>query len=563
MSTERHDQNSDEPSHDPGQDAAQPAAADRGGDTAREHPQDRPAHRSRLTVAAVAAAVLLAGGGGAYWAAASGGGGDDAKASQSAPQPLRFDGPGVSASVSGDSASGTSPADSGDTYQLTGTLPGGPSSAPVWKPSGGIDQAAVQHLATVLGVSGPVTTVGGTWRVGGTVDGGGPSLMVGKDAPGSWVYTRFGAPPTMAHPDRTIQQSGGGTMAPSGGSTGSPGSPGNSNGSDSSGDSSSSNSSSSGTTATTGSTPPVSEQAALRSVQPLLAGLGLSGARTDASRTVGSLRTVEADPVLGGLPTHGWATTAQVGADGRITLANGRLSPLGKGATYPVVSAAAALKELNAGAVAHPDGPTSCRLPVPTMTPLAPGTSGNHALPRTVPCLPRNPHPVQVRGASFGLSTQFVNGTQTLVPSWLFDTAQAGVKATSVVAQPAVDPKYITSGGGVTSVPVTPVNPGGPVRTGPGQPADPRAPHPVEATAYQAKGSTLTLVFWGGLCGTYHGSADETATQVKVRVSEEPAKPGKVCPMIEKTLTVQVTLKQPLGSRTVVDATDGQPVRGQ
>ena len=552
MSTERHDQNSDEPSHEPGRDAAQDTAADRGGDAAREHPHDRPARRSRLTVAAVAAAVLVAGGGGAYWASASGGGGDDAKASQSAPQPLRFDGPGVSTSVSGDGGSGTSPADGGDTYRLTGKLPGGPASAPVWKAAGGVDQAAVQHLASVLGVTGPVTTVGGSWRVGGTVDGGGPSLMVGKDAPGSWVYTRFGAPPTMAHPDRSIHSSGAGSVAPSPG-----GAPGG-------GAASSSTSSDEGTTPA-GGTPPVSEQAALRSAGPLLAGLGLSGARTDASQTVGALRTVQADPVLGGLPTHGWATTVQVGADGRITLANGRLAPLAKGADYPAVSAATALKELNARAVVHPDGPASCTAPAPTMTPLAPGTDESGTVRHTVPCVPPGtPHPVQVRGASFGLSTQFVNGTQILVPSWLFDTAQAGVKTTSVVAQPAVvDPKYITYGGGVTSVPVTPVNPGGPVRTGPGQPVDPRAPHPVKATAYQAKGSTLTLVFWGGLCGTYHGSADESASQVRVRVSEEPAKPGKVCPMIEKTMTVQVTLKQPLGSRTVVDATDGQPVRGQ
>jgi hypothetical protein len=551
VSTERHDQNSDEPSAGPGRDPGLPAAADREDDAAREHPQDRPARRSRLTVAAVAAAVLLAGGGGAYWASASGG--DDAKAG-GAPQPLRFDGPGVSTSLSGDNAGATLPADGGGTYQLTGTLPSGPSSAPVWKPAGGVDQAAVQRLATALGVSGPVMTVGGSWRVGGTADNAGPSLLVGKDAPGSWVYTRFGGPPTMAHPDKVTGSSGAGSVAPSGG---------DSAGSTSSGDDASSGSSS---TSITQSAPPVPEQQALRAAAPLLAGLGLSGAHTDASQTVGAVRTVEADPVLGGLPTHGWTTTVQVGADGRISPANGRLSPLAKGDTYPVVPAATALKELNAKAAARPGGPISCRQPTPTMTPLAPGADGGSTLRHTVPCLPRNPHPVQVRGASFGLSVQFVNGTQTLVPSWLFDTAQAGVKATSVVAQPAVDPKYITYGGGVSSVPippVTPVDPGGPVRTGPDQPADPQAPHAVKSTAYRAQGSTLTLVFWGGVCGTYQGSADETATQVRVRITETPAKPGKMCPMIEKSLTVQVTLKQPLGSRTVVDATDGQPVKGQ
>lgn len=546
MSTERHDHTNDEPGHGRGGDPAVPAA-DRGGDPAREHPHDRTGRRSRMTIVAVAAAVLLAGGGGAYWASASGGGGGGA--SQSALQPLRFDGPGVSTAASGDAV----PVGGGDTYQLTGTLPKGPDSAPVYTASGGADEAAVRHLASLLGLSGPVTTMGGSWRVGASADGGGPALLVGKDAPSSWSYTRFGAPPMTARPDGTVETQGSGD-------------PGNAS---SSGSSSSSNSSG----ALTDAPAPVTPQQAMKAAEPLLSGLGLSGAATDASQTIGALRTVDADPVLGGLPTHGWSTTLQVGADGLITSGSGRLTPLAKGDTYPVVTATTALKELNAKAHARPMGATGtdvCRQPVPTMTPLAPGTAGSD-LRRTEPCLPPQQHSVQVRGAVFGLSSQFVDGRQTLVPSWLFDTAQAGVKTSSVVAQPAVDPKYITYGGGVTApggpsgLPVmpVPVNPGGPVRTGPGQPSDPQAPRPVTFSAYQAKGTTLTVTFYGGLCGTYKASADESATQVRVRVTETPAKPGKVCPMIEKALTAQVTLDQPLGTRTVVDATDGQPVRGQ
>ena len=68
-----------------------------------DHPDahERPARRPRLAIAAVAAAVLLAGGGGAWWATAASGGGDDGKASDSAPAPLRLDGPGLSGTVTG------------------------------------------------------------------------------------------------------------------------------------------------------------------------------------------------------------------------------------------------------------------------------------------------------------------------------------------------------------------------------------------------------------------------------------------------------------------------------
>jgi len=554
VSTERHDHSSDEPSHTPGPDTGASASAD-GGDTAHEHPQDRPGRRPRLTVVAVAAAVLVAGGGGAYWATASGGDSTDGagRSSQGAPQPLHFDDPGVAAS-----GNAASPVAGGGHYRLTGTLPSGPASAPVYRTQDAVTESAVQHLATLLGVSGTVATVGESWRVGGSTDGGGPSLLVAKDAPGTWTYSRLG-PPTMAPPPDHVMhplRSGGSSGS---GSTGAAGPDGTSSTSNASGSSSSSS------TATTDATPPVGAQQALQKAQPLLAGLGLSGAHTDASQTIGALRLVEADPVVGGLPTHGWATTVQVGADGRITTANGRLATLARSATYPVVTAAKALAELNAQPVAEPAGAAACRLPVPTMTPLAPGTGGDD-LRRSTPCLPPQQHPMEVRGATFGLATQDVDGAQTLVPSWLFATAQAGVKTTSVVAQPAVDPKYVVYGSGPTSAPatpVTPVNPGGTMQSGPAQPADPRAPHAVKFTAYQAKGTTLTVTFWGGLCGTYQATADETATQVAVKVTETPAKPGKVCPMIEKTLTAQVTLKQPLGDRKVVDATDGQPVRGQ
>jgi hypothetical protein len=549
VSTERNDHPSDDR---PGDDHGP------GHDTER---RERPARRSRLTVAAVATAVLLAGGGGAYWATSSGGTGGDSKASQ----PLRFDGPDAAAAAPGSS----DPSAGGGTYQLTGTLPQGPKTAAVYRTAGGPDQAAVTRLARLLGLTAPVESVQGSWQVGGSADGGGPTLLVGKDAPGTWSYTRYGAPTA-------------------------------SSGAASSGSSSTSTSNvpSSGTTITD-APGPVSVQKAQAVAAPVLAGLGLSGARTDAAQTVGALRTVTADPVLGGLPTHGWTTSLQIGADGALTMGYGRLSALTAGDSYPVVDAAAALKELNAQPVMHPD---LCVAPLPqpqvqknqgaasgtgddkggkpgtgTVTTAAPPN-----LRDTRPCAPITPHKVQVRGATFGLSMQFVSGTQTLVPAWLFDTAQAGVARTAVVAQTAVDPSYITTGGsggpganapgGPSPVsPATPanpggperVNPGGPERVDPGQPADPKAPHAVDLVQYKAAGRTLTLTFWGGVCPGYQASAQESGTEVKVRVTETPATAGKMCPMILRQLTRTVTLAQPLGTRTVVDTSDGQPIKGQ
>lgn len=543
MSTEHHDQHSDDPS--PGSDGG--LGMPQTGDEAREHPHDKPARTPRLRIAAVAAAVLLAGGG-ASWAVAANAGHHKSPTAHGSGMPLRLDGPGLPADVSGGGPDGGGP------YRLTGTLPSGPSSAAVQVPHGGVGQAAVQRLAQLLGLSGPVTSAQNAWQVGGSPGGGSPALYVSKDAPGTWSYTRSG-PPAVAQPD-------GATSSTSRIVTGRAQTDGG------------------------GTSSPVSPQQAEHAVAPVLSGLGLSHAALDASVTVGPLRSVVADPVVAGLPTHGWATSFEVGADGRIDQGYGRLSPLAKGSTYPVVGAASALKELNRTTVAHPygGGATSCRMP-PTMRPLTPGTdprsgntgsgsaapgntgsgnTGSATATKTVPCMPRNPHPVMVRGAQFGLSMQYVSGAQELVPSWLFRTQSAGVQGTSVVAQPAVDPKYIASGppAGPTPVPPSgPVNPGGPIQPGPVQPVDPRAPHPVSPTGYRVQGDTLTLVFWGGACGSYHATADETSTQVRVLIQHTPAPPNHVCPMIERQQTVDVTLKAPLGHRTVVDAADNQPIK--
>jgi hypothetical protein len=553
----------------------------------RRDARERPARRPRLAIAAVAAAVLLAGGGGAWWATAANNDGGDGKASSGAPAPLRLDGPGLSGTVTG---GGPSPTDgTGAAYRLTGKLPKGPDEAAVYRASGSVAQADVRRLAALLGMSGAVTSDHDSWRVGGTTDGSGPSLLVSKSAPGTWSYTKYGPPSVGARPDgsttttRQPPPSPGGAL-PKGpaGTTGS--------GTTGSGTTGSGTTGSGTTGAAPGSdtAPPVSEAAAKAAAAPLLKGLGLSGAKVDASQTVGAVRTVTADPEVGGLPTHGWTTSVQVGADGSVSLGYGRLDALAKGDTYPVVAAATALKELNSTPVMHPDyGVESCQVPTadpgtrstqvppPTATVVPPTPGQDRKLPHSLPCIPGGGHSSDVRGAAFGLALQYVSGVQTLVPAWLFDTAPAGVTRTAVVAQTAVEPSYLqspTPGGPGTVPPATPlpgssapsappVNPGGPAL--PANPPGGQSTRHVPVDAYQAKGSALVLSYSGGLCDTYKASAAESGSQVRVSLIATPKPKGTMCPMIIKSFTLRVPLAHPLGTRHVVDTSDGRPVKGQ
>ncbi|MFC4030280.1 hypothetical protein ACFO3J_02210 [Streptomyces polygonati] len=503
----------------------------------------RPAGRSRLTVGAVAAAVLLAGAGGAFWVAKAGGG-ENRTAERNAAAPLRLDDPRPPGSGA--------PAPGGALLRLTGSLPEeGPKSAAVYRATAAVDEAQAERLAALLKVGGPTASVSGSWQVG-RVTNAGPALLVSRAAPGNWSYTGSPAAPPPA--------------------------PGTGTGS-----------------------PPVSARRAEAVAAPLLAGLGLTGARIDAAQTVGAERIVTADPVVGGLPTSGWRTTLRVGPDGTLTGASGRLSALAEGASYQVVSATAAFQRLVAASGPHPDhGVSSCVVP---MVPVAPGgraapagPGGDRKLARTLPCVAGSGHPTQVRGAVFGLSPASVSGVQTLIPSWLFDTAPAGVSVTTVLAEPAVDPAYLqTPGGGPGTTapgapaplpPGGPVDPGGPMRPGgpaappvsqrPADPppvaAPPAAPLPgdpspagqaVKVSGYHADGSTLDIEFSGGVCSTYQARVAETDGQVRVTVTDTPDGKHRMCPMIARDFTRTVVLQQPLGNRTVVDTSDGQPVRGQ
>ncbi|WP_274916088.1 hypothetical protein [Streptomyces sp. WZ-12] len=468
----------------------------------------RPARRGRrtpLVVASVAGAVLVAGGG-AYWAS-SASGSAGAGAAKGAPPPLVLD----SASI----AVGE-PGPQHDRYRVTGQLPDGPRSAPVYRPAGDVGQPAVERLAKALDVSGSVRSDGAWWQVGGPgPDGRGSTLRVAKSGAGSWTFSRYGGGNDTKCP---LTDGGSGCPSYRGGTDGGGGDAGGG---------------------------PVSEAKAREAVRPVLAAVDQSDARLDAGQTYSAVRVVTADPVVGGLPTYGWQSRLQVGSDGQLVGGSGELASPVKGAEYPVRDARTTLGTLNGGDR--------------TMRPLANCPSvptfqhkdAKAAQGGIAPCEPapngKQPTP-EVTGAVFGLAARFSQGGEVLVPSWLYTVrtpgATGGSASTSTVAGTAVDPAYLRGSG----------------------PASPRPSTPgamsmaLSGYAVADGGRTLTVHFWGGVCSTYEARVTESSDAVRVSVTGKEKRPGQICVKIAKDFTKTVTLHAPLDGRKVVDGTSGKAV---
>ncbi|NBE53313.1 hypothetical protein [Streptomyces boluensis] len=150
---------------------------------------------------------------------------------------------------------------------------------------------------------------------------------------------------------------------------------------------------------------------------------------------------------------------------------------------------------------------------------------------------------MDVQRATFGLATHFERGRQVLVPSWLFQVRPVGMERPVTITQPAVDPAYLTA----PSAPAPE-----PSRTEGAQPPTGPESRDVPVESYGVDGRTLTLRFWGGVCSDYAAEATESGDEVRVTVTGTPRDDGKVCIMIAKEHTERVTLKKPLGDRTVV-----------
>ncbi|MFI1729452.1 hypothetical protein ACH40E_09495 [Streptomyces acidicola] len=465
--------------------------------------------RSSVLIASVAAAVLLVGGGGAYLAASttggSGGGSDSgAPAGDGTPPPLALDG------YTEGGTNGVAPGEpnpNGVTYRADGDLPGGPDSAPVYRSTGDVTSAEVARLAQALGVEGTPKIEGDTWKVGASQDGSGPSLQVNKDAPGTWTFSRY-APGTDNCQKADVCASASDTAA--------------------GGD-------------------PVSEAAAKKAAAPVLKAVGQDAAELDATQVAGAIRTVNADPEVGGLPTYGWTTGIQVGADGQVSSGSGNVKTPVKGGTYPVIGAEKALDLMNGPGRATGDGGRKgiggCAGPVPLKGEDEASCEAATAAPA--------PEPVTVvDDAVFGLAARFTEGRHVLVPSWLFQVRPEGAGAGFMVTHPAVDPAYLTAPEPPSSVTPSPIDPDEPSGSAP-------KTRNVPVEGYTAQGNELTVSFWGGVCGEYSASADEANGKVTVTVTEKPS--GKVCIMVAKAMERTVRLDKPLGDREVV-GTNGKEI---
>ncbi|MFC8227296.1 hypothetical protein [Streptomyces sp. NPDC057287] len=463
--------------------------------------------RSPLAVASVAAAVLLAGGGAAYWASNAPGEAGPGLL----PDPGTGSPPLLSLDVSAGSGSteppqGIAPGEpdphgGGTVYRASGELPDGPDEASVHRSTGTVSAAEVARLAKALGVQGSPRADGTAWKVGSEGDGSGPYLRVHKQAPGTWTFARYASGGTDACESPTVC--------------------------------------SKDATPGTGTGSPVSEKAAKAAAAPVLKAVGQDGAALDAGQRMGSVRVVNADPVVGGLPTYGWSTGIQVGAGGEIVGGSGHLKGLGKGDSYPVTGADEALKQLNAESRRSPKGGIGgCATSVPLEDDLAPqpdcGASGGTPPATTV----------TVEKAVFGLAAQYADGEQILVPSWLFSVRPEGGGPVDTVAQVAVDPEYVRHGS-------TPPSP---------EPTKDPDGSATDLTSYSSDGRTLEVTFWGGVCSTYTARATEDATTVRVTVSQSRPDPGKACILVAEELNRTVTLDAPLDGRKVVDAGSGEAV---
>ncbi|MFF4228229.1 hypothetical protein [Streptomyces sp. NPDC001820] len=485
-----------------------------------ENTHDSPRRRrSPLAVASVAAAVLVAGGGGAYFATSGFGSGGGASAKAGAqrdakPPPLSLDtptgGPGIAPGE-------PDPSGGGIVYRAEGKLPDGPDKAPVHRTKGAVTTAEVTALAKALGVPGTPRLDGPAWKIGADKDGAGPMLQVNKHAPGTWTFARFGASPGGDNCKKV-------DVCPSRGDMGT-------------------------TSEGTARTVAVSEAAAKKAAAPVLKALGQSDAALDARQLMGAVRVVNADPVVGGLPTYGWSTGIQVGADGQVVGGSGQLKKPVKSDEYPVLSADEALKQLNkAGRDSGTIGIGGCATPVPLEGEQKPDAPCE---PKGKSAKPSGPERLTVSEAVFGLAAQYVDGQQALVPSWLFEVKPNGGAQPFTVTHPAVDPKYLKE-----ATPQQDIKPTEP-------PQDPAAPSDRRVLSYSVDGRdgrTLSVMFWGGVCSDYAAKATESPGQVKVTITESNPDPKRVCIMIAKELTEKVTLDKPLGDRKVVDAATGEAV---
>lgn len=428
-----------------------------------------------------------------------------------APPPLRIGSPAAVGAV--DSAVRGR---AGGAISLDGTLPDGPATGTVQRfGTGRVAEDRVRALAASLGMSAAPVRGAHGWKVD-----DGPAALRVRDGDGEWSYARSVAPCPAYVVD---------VDAPSG-----------------SGSSVCAEAVDPSAAARPSARPDA--DAALSAARPVLAAAGVDGDPRALGTPRGQLRTVVVDPVVAGLPTAGLRTLVDVDATG-VASAYGRLGTTTPGATYPLVGARSAYDALAARPRVVPE--LACVEARDTAT-VCP-----------------EPTPQVVTGATLGLTLAQDGDEPVLVPAWLFDVRGSDEPLVAIAVQPQflADPD---PAGPPASTPGTEPGSGEPDSgSQPGSPGASSEPGPgsgdtaaaITGTRLSDDGRTLTLVGYGGTCATYLGLADESGAGVTAQiVGTSTIGPDQACNAMAVEVEVKLLLDEPLGRRTVTDATTGERV---
>lgn len=452
----------------------------------------------------------------------------------------------------------------GPAFVLTGTLPDGPASARVATLSVDtrIDAAA---LAAVLGLTGkPQAIPGGhqwTGAVGTLMVYDTPAGAASGEAwgmvPGAWSFFRGAVDLPVAASDAP-------TAEP--------------------------------TTVDPGTVDPSSPAAPVGStaqVDDVLRTVGLHPAA--AVRTGDSGWTsVSVDPDVDGARTTGLATQLST-SGGVLVSAQGFLTRVTPGADYPIISAAAAFKELQSRPIPQP------MMLCPQIAPDAPAKDSSDSSGQSTP-VPSDPSggsepggvvgpgplgcgrpaaPANITGAQLGLVLDGSDTGPLLVPAWLFSVEGSDVPLPMI----AVEPAYLavsdgpggiggiggtvgggTSTGGGSSTGGSSGSAGGTAVAPPPPSAsgDPSTPNGrFTSVARSSDDRSIDVTFFGGVetCYSYTVDAEETGATVTLNLREK-SRGQDVCIDLAREYTINVPLAEPLGVRRVVDAVSGETLLG-
>jgi hypothetical protein len=427
------------------------------------------------------------------------------------------DGPRVlnlAGSAGTDAALAPSPSGGEGSYRLTGTLPqGAPPDAPAWTlRDGSADAGLVRRLAKALHAGTPARE-GDSWRADG--------LVVTPEAGQSWYWSPCG-PDTAVSSDGTTASCTAAGSAGSNGSSGAAGAPVDTPAEPAPGPA--------GTAKPVPEQPSVSPAVVREGSRAVFDALGLDVDRATVTTSPDGGSAV-LSPEVGGVGTVGVTTRVDVGRDGTPQGAGGWLATARRADTYPLVSAQEAFDAL----------PASFRTLACPVTPDGKG------------CPAALLH--EITGAHLGLSLQpLLDGSQILVPSWLFDVRGSD----EPVAGVAVSGRYLRTGHPGTADPAT----GAPEPGAAIEPAPAQQGVPLLGASRSADATAVAVTYDNGGCGRRNltHAVKESPDSVVVLLQADPPPPDQMCTADSRPAALVVQLEAPLAERAVVDGSTGRTV---